>query len=132
MIDVASSRPSAVDATAILRDLQDLTYQQVADKHAVSRGTVYAIAVKAGARKHEQLIQQKQADRKQLQREFLQSVINATQTSDALDFLAGLPTGSVALHHREKLRRRRRRQHGVPLLSGLHAPGVQRARAHAR
>jgi DNA modification methylase len=97
-LSTSNQASTTVDPAAILRDLQQLTYEETARKHSVSRGTVYAIAVKAGARKHEQRILQKNADRKTMQREFLQSVINATQTSDALDFLAGLPTGSISLH----------------------------------
>lgn len=83
---------------AILAALQNSTYEEVAAQLEVSRGRVYQAALKFGARKHEARILAKHADRKRMQQEFLQSVLNATATADVLDYLAGLPDNSVHLH----------------------------------
>jgi DNA modification methylase len=87
-----------LDETAVLESLSRNTYQEVADQFCISRGAVYGIAVKAGARKHEQRILERKAEREGRQREFLTSVMNATAKADVLDFLAGVPDQSVALH----------------------------------
>lgn len=76
----------------------DLGYQAIADHFGRSRGWVYQIALAHGARKHEARIMERASDRKRRQREFLQEVMNATQKSDVLDFLHGMPSESVALH----------------------------------
>ena len=81
----------------ILEDLKSMSYEDVATKHATSRGTVYSIAVKHGARKHEQRIQEKKKQKKLRRQEFLSQVVNATVKSDVLDYLDGLPDGSVDL-----------------------------------
>lgn len=78
--------------------LQAGTYEQVARDFNVSRGRVYQAALRLGARKHEQRIQMRAIERKQMQREFLQSILDATATADVLDYLAGLPDNSVSLH----------------------------------
>lgn len=79
----------------ILADLRSgQTYEEVATTHGVSRGRVYAVALKHGARKNEARIQMRAEER----RSFLQEVVNATATADVLDFLGALPSGSVKLH----------------------------------
>ena len=88
---------SAEDAT-LLDDLKTHTYEEVAARHNVSRGKVYAVAVKHGARKNEALIRERAIERKRRQREFLEEAMNATQTADVLDYLAGLPDDAVAMH----------------------------------
>lgn len=89
---------NTLDERAVLEALSTSTYQEVADAFGISRGRVYGIAVRAGARKHEQRIAERRVDREARQREFLASVMNATTKSDVLDFLAGIPDESVALH----------------------------------
>lgn len=77
---------------SLVAALADGTYEQVADEFNVSRGRVYSAACKLGARKHEQRIQMRKAERKRLQIEFAESVLNATVKADVLDFLDGLPS----------------------------------------
>lgn len=73
------------------------TYEEVATRFEVSRGRVYAAALRLGARKHELRIQQRKAERVAQQKEFLASVVGATAKADVLDFLDGLPDGSAAM-----------------------------------
>lgn len=74
------------------------TYEEVRQKTGMSRGTIYDLACKVGARKHESRIQQRQAERRSWQEAFLREMINTTATADVLDFLAGIPDNSVACH----------------------------------
>lgn len=95
---VARQQPDTDLDARLVEALQHGTYEEVAAAFDVSRGRVYQAALKFGARKHEVRIQARQAERKRLQAEFLQSVINATATADVLDFLDGVPDNSVQLH----------------------------------
>lgn len=85
-------------ADKILADLDIKTYEQVAADWGTSRGKVYSLAMARGARKHESRIRERKAERARRQQEFLQEVMNASQKADVLDFLAGMPEESVALH----------------------------------
>jgi len=74
------------------------TYDEISTDLEVSRGMIYNVAVRNGARKNEARIKERASERKARQREFLTTVLNATEKADVLDFLGGLPDGSVALH----------------------------------
>lgn len=63
-----------------------------------SRGRIYALALKTGARKTERRIQERHAERRRRQEETLEAMLNSTVKSDVLDFLDGLPDNSVAMH----------------------------------
>jgi DNA modification methylase len=83
----------------ILRMLaNDLTYDQIRERTGWSRGKIYALATRAGARKTEARIRERHAERKQRQVEFLNEVINTTTKCDVLDFLDGIPDSSVDFH----------------------------------
>lgn len=88
---------SHVTDQQLVAALAGSTYEEVATRFEVSRGRVYAAALRLGARKHELRIQQRKAERVQQQKEFLASVIGATAKADVLDFLDGLPDGSAAM-----------------------------------
>ena len=91
--------PSVDDqAQAILDDLEHLSYEAVASKYGTSRGKVYSLAVKHRRRKNEARIGERRRERKRRQMEFVQEVMNATLNADVLDYLDGLPDGSVNLH----------------------------------
>lgn len=94
---IASTVPDALEAAVLSALANNDTYEQISAALNVSRGKVYAIALRNGARKNEARIQERASDRKARQREFLQTVINATEKADVLDFLAGIPDGSIAL-----------------------------------
>lgn len=89
---------SAIDEASVLSDLESMTYAEVAERHGVSRGRVYSIAVANQARKHERRIQERHRERKELQKSYLREVINATVKADVLSYLDGLPSGSIDLH----------------------------------
>ncbi|MGH8159271.1 MAG: DNA-methyltransferase [Rhodanobacter sp.] len=74
------------------------TYADVQQATGRSKGAIYRIAMKAGARKTEARIHQRKADRQREQQAFVQEMIDSTTTADVLDFLAGLPDDSVACH----------------------------------
>ena len=88
---------SFVSDHALVSALAEGTYAEVAEAFDVSRGRVYAAACRLGARKNELRIQTRKQERRRLQREFAQSVLNATTTADVLDFLEGLPDDHCAL-----------------------------------
>lgn len=90
--------PAPALESAVLAALAVGSYEQVAADFGMSRGKVYAIAVRHGARKNEARIRERANERRARQREFLQEVMNATETADVLDFLGGLPEASIALH----------------------------------
>lgn len=81
----------------ILRELESATYDEVSRKLSISRGRIWSVACKHGARKNEARIRERASERKQRQREFLSQVINAVQTLDVLDYLDGIPNDSVQL-----------------------------------
>ncbi len=89
---------SELPVNEILADLGHMSYQEVADKHHTSRGTIYRVAVAHDARKNEARIQERRRERLTRQQEFLAEVMNATQKADVLDFLDGIPDASVQLH----------------------------------
>lgn len=86
---------STIDAA--LKDLQHLSWDQVADRHGISRGAIYHHALKAGARKTELRITERRRARKQRQADFLAQVMNTTTRSDVLDYLDGLPDEAAAM-----------------------------------
>ena len=84
--------PATVSEQDILRMLvEDKTYEQISNETGWSRGRIYGTAVKHGARKTEQRIAMRRAERKALQLDFLREVINQTVKADVLDYLAGMP-----------------------------------------
>lgn len=95
-----NNRRSDIDAHAdsVLADLNQMSYVDVATKWNTSRGKVYQLAVEHRRRKNEARIQERKKERVERQREFLQEVLNASQKADVLDYLDGLPDGSVQLH----------------------------------
>lgn len=95
-----TARRADIDAQAgaVLADLENMSYGNVATKWNTSRGKVYQLAVEHRRRKHEARIQERKHDRAARQREFLQEVLNASQKADVLDYLDGLPDNSVQLH----------------------------------
>ncbi|SRR5581483_10252020 len=82
----------------VLADLATMSYEEVSAKHGISRGKIWKLALRHNARKNEARIQERAAARARRRKEFLQELLNASTTSDVLDFLDGLPDESVALH----------------------------------
>lgn len=82
----------------VLRLLPNHTYDEIVQQTGWSRGRIYNLAIKVGARKTEARIQERHEQRRQRQVEFLNEVINTTAKCDVLDFLDGLPTNSVQFH----------------------------------
>jgi len=82
-------------AEEILGQLAHKTYEQLALEYGTSRGKIYALAMKYGRRVNEAKLQERAAERKRRQAQFLQEVMNTTQTADVLDYLDGLPDESV-------------------------------------
>lgn len=82
----------------VLSLLQSHTYDEVRSQTGWSRGRIYKLATRVGARKTEARILERREERKRRQLEFLNEVINSTVKSDVLDFLDGIPSNTVALH----------------------------------
>ena len=70
-----ASRKVDVDEKAVLRTLVDNTYQETGDLHGISRGKVYSIALAHNARKNEERIAERKAERLNRQREMLEQMI---------------------------------------------------------
>lgn len=82
----------------ITKDLvAGLSYKDICEKHRCSRGGVYRIAVKHGARRNENRISERKLEAKARRKEFMQDVINATVKADVLDYLDGISDDSIDL-----------------------------------
>ena len=94
------SLPAGLNAgeLEVLSLLQSHTYDEVRDQTGWSRGRIYSLATRVGARKTEGRILERREERKRRQIAFLNEVINSTVKCDVLDFLDGIPTNTVALH----------------------------------
>ena len=86
------------DESRVLQLLSGRTYDQVSQETGWSRGRIYNLAIRAGARKHENKIRERHEERRRRQVEFLKEVMGNTVKCDVLDFLDGIPTNSVSLH----------------------------------
>lgn len=75
----------------VVERLQTQTYQTISSELRISRGKVWSIAIKHKARKNEQRIRERAAERKQRQLETLEAMLDATQTADVLDYFDALP-----------------------------------------
>lgn len=78
--------------------LNDSTYDEVSASFGVSRGRIYAAACRLGARKNEDRIRERKAERRRRRAEFMGEVIGAIAKADVLDFLDGLENESMDLH----------------------------------
>lgn len=93
MLQIATVDPMEKSVLALLAS--DKTYEDIREATGWSRGKIYGLAVKHGARKTEARIRERAAERNQRQIEYLQSIMNTTATADVLDFLHGIPGESV-------------------------------------
>lgn len=95
------SIPTPIDLSAeeqrVLSLLLDHTYEEVRAATGWSRGRIYALALKTGARKTERRIRERAADRQMRQMESLAAMMNTSVTADVEDFLDSLPSHSVRL-----------------------------------
>lgn len=82
----------------VLSLLHSHTYDEVRAITGWSRGRIYALALRTGARKTENRIRERHEERRQRQQETLQALLNSTAKADVLDFLDGLPDESIAMH----------------------------------
>jgi len=82
----------------VLRLLGKHTYDEVVQQTGWSRGRIYNLAIRVGARKNETRIKERHEQRRQRQAEFLNEILNTTTKCDVLDFLDGLPSNSVSAH----------------------------------
>jgi DNA modification methylase len=82
----------------VIELLRSHTYDEVSAVTGWSRGRIYALALKTGARKTEDRIRERHEARKQRQKETLQELLNTTARADVLDFLDGVPDNAVAMH----------------------------------
>lgn len=89
--------PSFTDQQ-VLELLQTKTYEQVKEATGWSRGRIYTLALKSGARKTEVRIAERAAERRARQLATLTEMVNKTVTADVLDFLESLPDNSVGMH----------------------------------
>jgi DNA modification methylase len=81
----------------VLADLATMSYEDVAKRHRCSRGTVYRIALKHGARKTEERIQERSRDRDARRLETLKAVLEQTATANVLDYLEGIPDDAAQM-----------------------------------
>jgi DNA modification methylase len=86
------------DEERVLALLGTHTYDQVRELTGWSRGRIYQLALRTGARKTESRIRERHEERRKRQAEVLASIVNQTVTADVLDFLDGIPDESVQLH----------------------------------
>ena len=97
-IAAVDHRSKPFDDQKILALLPSHTYEELATISGRSKGSIYAIALKHGARKTESRIQERKSERTARQLATLQAICNTTAKADVLDFLEGLPDDSVDAH----------------------------------
>ena len=83
------------DDAKVLGLLATETYDAVRAITGWSRGRIYALALKSGARKTERRIQERGSERLRRQQEAFASMLNTTVKADVLDFLESLPSCSI-------------------------------------
>lgn len=81
----------ALPEDKVVAMLDRSTYQETADAFGVSRGKIYSIALERRARKNEERIRERRAERKARQKAALLEMIGDTQKADVLDWLDALP-----------------------------------------
>lgn len=81
----------------VVADLATMTYDDVRLRHGWSRGRIWKLAMRTGARKNEQRIRERAEDRKARQREMLLELIDQTATADVLDYMNALPDDCARL-----------------------------------
>jgi DNA modification methylase len=86
----------SIEQNNVLSLLQTQTYDQVRTVTGWSRGKIYSLALKIGARKTEDRIRERADERRQRQQETLHELMNSTAKADVLDFLDNLPDDSVS------------------------------------
>jgi len=86
-----------MEEAEVVADLATMTYDEIRQKRGMSRGRIYAIALKHGARKTETRIRERAAERRKRQRETLEAIIDKTATADVIDYLDTLPDGCATL-----------------------------------
>lgn len=82
----------------VLRLLTSHTYEEVRAITGWSRGKIYQLALRHGARKTESRIMERQQDRRKRQMETLTQLMNTTAKADVLDFFDAIPDDSISLH----------------------------------
>jgi DNA modification methylase len=82
----------------VLRLLGKHTYDEVVQQTGWSRGRIYNLAIRVGARKNETRIKERHEQSRQRQAEFLNEILNTTAKCDVLVFLDGLPSNGVNAH----------------------------------
>ena len=92
-----SANPKTDLERSVLETLIQETYERTAELHGVSRGKVYTIAVAHSARKNEERIRERKAERQRRQIEMLSEMMNITQEADVLDYLESLPSACADL-----------------------------------
>jgi DNA modification methylase len=86
----------SADEARVLQIMHADGYAVAEARTGWSRGRIWALAVRVGARKTEARIRERAAERRVRQAEYLASIVNCTTTADALDFLEGIPDDSIA------------------------------------
>lgn len=89
---------AGVTDAEVAKLLSQHTYEEVCAITGLSRGAIYRIALRCGARKYEHRIQQRREQRKAEQEAFLKAMLDDTAKADVLDFLAGIPDDALAAH----------------------------------
>ncbi len=100
-LDACALPPAAagreVTDLEVLAALAESSYDEVSRQLGISRGRIWSLACKYGARKNEARIQERAAQKRERQREFLSQAMNAVKRMDVLDYLASLPDNCVDL-----------------------------------
>lgn len=87
----------AAEEMHVLSLPQSKTYDEIAQETGWSRGRIYALALKTGARKTEARIRERAKERQTRQLETLAEMINQPVKVDVSDYLELLPSGCARL-----------------------------------
>lgn len=86
-----------IEEERVLAVFANSSYEETRRITGWSRGRIYALVMRCGARKTEARIMERSADRRRRQQETLAEIIESTATCDVLDFMDGTPDKSVSL-----------------------------------
>lgn len=98
MLPATQATPVGYTDEQVVAMLQTHQYEELAQLTGRSRGTIYRLALKNGARKTEARIMERKAERQARQQQTLEAIMNTTQKADVLDFLESIPDNSVQLY----------------------------------
>jgi len=91
MIELDISAPLTIEERGVIDMISTASYEDVSKATGWSRGKIYNLLLRTGARKTENRIRERASDRRRRQMETLAELMGKTVTADVDDYLEALP-----------------------------------------